>query len=441
MTVPGVPILAAAALLAVKGAFLLAAAWTAARLIERSGPIVHRWIWFSALVGLILLPLTSPLLPKVTLPVLEPGAPATGLGSGAPAVTADGAALALRAPSSLPAWIAAVYLLGAAASLAAMIRGKREAAGMRRRARELRPDEARELLDVLGVRQATGSIRISVSEAAVVPSVGGVLRPFVLLPARYKEWPEERLRAAVLHEAAHLHYRDLPARAAGAAACVLHWFNPLAWFALRRMVREQEAACDLFVIGHGQRPSRYAADILSFARPAGRIPEFGPAGLSGAGNLLYRLDRILDPRPRNAGSGRPCGWIFAVAIALVLLTAAFMPWEDPGRLAVLRAEGAEFLFAGVSPHHQGLLAEVDDALYMTRLSVELRTARFSKSDFEAHLTRLRDIEDRAPDDGSPLRDSVRARRGALLDRYMPFVKKYSRVRDGLMKARRQASIS
>lgn len=441
MTIPGVPILAAAALLAVKGAFLLAVAWTAARLAERAGPAVRRWIWFSGLIGLILLPLTSPILPKVALPVLVPGAPATGPdpGSLTATVAADATPVAERTSSGLTAWIAAAYFLGAAVSLAWMIRGKRLAAGTRRGVRRLRPDETRELLEALGVLRALGPVRISVCEAAAGPSVGGILRPTVLLPASFKEWPEGRLRAAVLHETAHIRHRDLPARAAGAAACLLHWFNPLAWIALRRMIREQESACDLFVIGRGLRPSRYAADILSFARPAGRIPEFGPAGISGAGDLLYRLERILDPRPRKAEPGRFSGWIFAAATALVLMTAAFMPWEDPGRLAALRAEGAEFLFAGVSAHHQGLLAEADDDIYMNRLSAELETARFSKSDFEAHLTRLRSIEERAPADGSQLRDSVRARRIALLDRYLPAWKKYSRVREGLVKARRQAT--
>jgi beta-lactamase regulating signal transducer with metallopeptidase domain len=443
MTVLGVPILATAALLAAKGAFLLAAAWTAALLIKRPGPIVRRWIWFSALAGLLLLPLTSPLLPKVSLPVFESVASASGSEPGpAPAAAAaDSAPVGKRPSSGLPAWVATAYFLGATVSLAWMIQGRRKSSGMRRRARRLTASEVRGLLDGLGIRRATEPIRIGISEAESGPSVAGLIHPSVLLPAGFREWPRERLRAAILHEAAHIRHRDLPARAAGAAACLLHWFNPLAWIALRRMIREQESACDLFVIGQGLRPSRYAADVLSFARPAGRIPEFGPAGISGARDLLYRLERILDPKPPNVGTGRFSGLGFAAGIALVLLTAAFMPWEDPGRLAALRAEGAEFLFTGVSPHHQALLAEADDALYLERLSVELETARFNKSDFEAHLARMRDIEDRAPADPNPLRESVRTGRRALLDKYMPVVEKYSRVRDDLMMEKRAASTS
>ena len=433
---PGVPILWTVVLLAAKGVLLVALAWTAVRALKHSGPFVRRRIWFSALAGLILLPMAAFVVPHLSLPVLNPTALAAGAPSGTAAASTAVSPVGNAGSGDPRMGIAAAYVSGMAVSLAWMVLGRRCSAGMRRRARRLNPAETRELLDGLGIGRATGPIRITVGDAGLVPSVSGVVRPAVLLPAGFREWPEERLKAAILHEAAHIRHRDLPARLAGSAACLLHWFNPLAWIALRRMIREQESACDLFVVGHGLRASRYAADILSFARPAGRIPECGPAGMAGAGDLHYRLEMILDPASSNPRPREVSRWIYAAAAAVVLLTSAFMPWEDFGRFAVLRDEAAEFLFSDIASGHRNLLAEKDDALYLRQLSAALEGGRFNKKDFEAHLARLRTIEDQAAADGASIGMSARTGRAVLLDRYLPTLDKYSPVLNDLKKTRR-----
>jgi len=439
MTSPAHSVLLTAALLAAKGAFLVAVAWMAVRALKRSGPVVRQWIWFSALAGLLVLPPAASFVPNVSLPLLDLKPDAAG---------ASSEGMAARASASVPvavdegsgdrlAWIAAVYFSGMTVSIGWMVLGRRRSAGIRRRARRLPPEENRGLLERLRIRQATGPIRIYLSEAADVPFVRGVLLPAVVLPPGFREWPAERLKAALLHEAAHIRRRDLPARAAGAAACLLYWFNPLSWYALRRMIREQESACDLFAIGHGLKASRYAADLLSFSPPAGRRPEFGPAGMSEPGDLRYRLETILDRKdhdPRPKPVSRWAG--AAAAITVIMLTAAVIPWDDAGPYAALRAEAAEFLYTDVSAVHRNILAEGDDIVYLKRLSAELAEGRFNKPDFEAHLVRLRTIESQTGPGRSSLQESARAGKAALLDRYMSMWGKYSPLLDDLKKERR-----
>ena len=63
------------------------------------------------------------------------------------------------------------------------------------------------------------------------------------------------MQAVLLHELAHLRRRDPLWQLVAHCGLALHWFNPLAWFAVRRLRIEQERACDDFVLRAGIRAS------------------------------------------------------------------------------------------------------------------------------------------------------------------------------------------
>jgi TonB family protein len=88
------------------------------------------------------------------------------------------------------------------------------------------------------------------AEAAVgLPAVIGLLKPRIVLPRDFAEryTPEEQ-RLVLAHEQVHLRRGDLWANALAALTLCLHWFNPLAHYALRRFRHDQELACDAVVI-------------------------------------------------------------------------------------------------------------------------------------------------------------------------------------------------
>ena len=73
----------------------------------------------------------------------------------------------------------------------------------------------------------------------------GLLAPnVILLPADADSWGEDRLRAVLLHELAHIRRNDWESRLIAQIMCAVYWFNPLVWFAARRMQVEAERACD-----------------------------------------------------------------------------------------------------------------------------------------------------------------------------------------------------
>ena len=48
--------------------------------------------------------------------------------------------------------------------------------------------------------------------------------------------------------------------------CAVYWFNPLLWFAVRRMQAEAERACDDHVLNAGYQSTDYAQHLLDIVR-------------------------------------------------------------------------------------------------------------------------------------------------------------------------------
>ena len=113
----------------------------------------------------------------------------------------------------------------------------------------------------------------------------------------------------LLHELAHVKRRDCLTHVLAQAACAFHWFNPLAWLAVKRARTERERACDDLVLACGTRGSDYADQLLEMARVlrGDRFPALlGGASLAMAhrSQLEGRLIAILDPRLPRAGVTR-----------------------------------------------------------------------------------------------------------------------------------------
>jgi beta-lactamase regulating signal transducer with metallopeptidase domain len=114
----------------------------------------------------------------------------------------------------------------------------------------------------VGIRRGVRVLRGAVSDT---PMTWGFTRAVLLLPHGMPQWPEARQRDVLLHELAHIKRRDHLTQLLAQLACTLHWFNPLAWYAARRMVLEREHACDDFVLNAGVRASDYAQHLLDVA--------------------------------------------------------------------------------------------------------------------------------------------------------------------------------
>jgi bla regulator protein BlaR1 len=93
------------------------------------------------------------------------------------------------------------------------------------------------------------SIRLIENSQITSPAIMGLFAPTLLLPAHVRDKFDPReLRLIFLHELAHLQRGDLLVQALIALLQILHWFNPVLWYAFRRIRIDREPATDALVL-------------------------------------------------------------------------------------------------------------------------------------------------------------------------------------------------
>ncbi len=222
-----------------------------------------------------------------------------------------------------------------------------------------------------------GSVSSPASELDI-PAVFGLFRPVVILPIHSRTWLEDRLTAVLQHELIHVIRLDWPVRVAARFAATVYWFNPLVWWAKRRLDLEQEMACDEEVLSLGSRASSYACHLLGIARTAVYRPALAVAGLEMArrSDLEERIMSILN-RPRHRKVG------LAVILPAAILTAALVP-------AIAAVQPTEPGPRKASPELKAALTEMQEA----EKRIEPYIERITEHEFELQpiLEQIDDIE-------------------------------------------------
>ncbi len=183
-------------------------------------------------------------------------------------------------------WLLLVALKGALLGVSAL-----QVSTWRRGGRPLDRDR---LYRACGYRLA--DIPILETRGVGVPSVIGVRRPTILLPADLAgEVDDATLGQILLHEEGHVRRRDPLLRLLAALAGLLLFWHPLAAWVRRRMEQAAEDACDLHVLRRGTDRAAYARTLLSVlelaltGRSRGLACRLGRTG----GELRRRVSHIL----------------------------------------------------------------------------------------------------------------------------------------------------
>ncbi|MBU5445583.1 M56 family metallopeptidase [Paenibacillus sp. MSJ-34] len=95
------------------------------------------------------------------------------------------------------------------------------------------------------------TIPLLITNAVSGPTLYGLFRPKLLLPKRTIETlRDDELEHIFLHELAHYRRKDIEFNALFICMLVIHWFNPVIWYAYCRMRQDQELACDGLALSH-----------------------------------------------------------------------------------------------------------------------------------------------------------------------------------------------
>jgi beta-lactamase regulating signal transducer with metallopeptidase domain len=333
--------------LAGRASLLLAAAALVDAVLRRRGSAAARClVWSMTMAGLLVLPIASyagpqwlvriPVAPAVIAnvnPAVIMEAPARF--APASAATPSLAATAESGPAggdlrdswvaTLTIAIAGLYALYAGGVLILLVRLGRAPFVLRRLTRTSRDvtDPAwLRLLDEAARQADVGRpVRLLQSAGEVMPMTYGTRRPVLVLSASADAWTDDRRRAVLLHELAHVARRDCFVQKLASLACALYWPHPGVWWAARRLRTERELACDDLVLAAGAAPREYAGHLLEIARSLGAVPAPATAlGMARARQLETRLLAVLDLARNRAGLGRG-----RLALAIGLSIAVLLP--------------------------------------------------------------------------------------------------------------------
>jgi beta-lactamase regulating signal transducer with metallopeptidase domain len=272
-------------------------------------------------------------------------APATAAAPAAAAAIAGEPSIADSVlPASLLRTLAAVWAAVALSLLAWLAFGALQVRRIVRSAVDLTsPDWTTPLCEVADRLDLEQPPRLVASDRIEMAFACRALAPTVVLPVTATEWSDDRRRAVLFHELAHVKRHDLASHLLGRIACALYWFHPLVWTASRNLRNESEKACDDLVLSCGARPSEYAQHLLDMVTsvrdhgaPALGIPMARKKEFEG------RMLAILDPAIRRASPGRVKAAAVIAGVGLLSLsTAAVAParavHDTPTRSASPRA--------------------------------------------------------------------------------------------------------
>ncbi|WP_419166011.1 M56 family metallopeptidase [Candidatus Palauibacter sp.] len=258
--------------------------------------IVQRRLgWPSLAHGLWLLPLAALLVPPlVSIPIwpgeADPVAPVAAVGlSGAEPTTLAGVILVDWLKSHGKEGLVWLWLLGTASVLGwTLLHTLRFHRSLLRASAAAPPDVQRIAREIAGRLGLGAAPTVYITRAQVSPMVwwaGGEAR--VLLPSPLlADMDGSELRCILAHELAHVRRRDHVVRWLEWLACAAFWWNPVAWWARRRLRASEELCCDaLAVASIRAEPRAYAGALL-------RVIDFmSTAGTPGPLTFASTIDR------------------------------------------------------------------------------------------------------------------------------------------------------
>ncbi|WP_165250404.1 M56 family metallopeptidase [Paludisphaera soli] len=224
-------------------------------------------------------------------------------------------------PPSLAAIVVGAFLAGSGLMLAWLAIGSWRLAVVRRGSRPA-PAGVEALL--AEVSEGAEPPALLVSDALRQPVAAGLLRPTILLPSRFLDEPEARLRAALAHEWAHVRHGDLGLIALSRFLLPALYAHPLYWWLRRRVRLDQEMLADASAAGSSGRLA-YAEALLAWSRGE---PErlWGAAGGSVAlferpSQIKRRIAMLIDGKTRFETTC-PARWRLAARLVTASAVAA-----------------------------------------------------------------------------------------------------------------------
>ncbi len=168
------------------------------------------------------------------------------------------------------------------------------------------------------------SLRLIESAHVQGPAIMGLVHPTLILPQNVRaKFTDAELRFIFLHEFAHLKRGDLILQWLVAILQILHWFNPVLWYAFRRMRADREPATDALVLsrtGEAEQYGHVLIKLLEHYHQRHALPTL--VGILEDKDQFKRRFTLIGQFTRGAYGWSLLGVLLLVALAIAGLTRA-----------------------------------------------------------------------------------------------------------------------
>ncbi|MDX2088959.1 MAG: M56 family metallopeptidase [Kofleriaceae bacterium] len=232
----------------------------------------------------------------------------------APVAGSEPAVTASTGPALAWVVLASAWGLGTAYVLARSLAAQRAAVRIARQAPRA-PADAQQLVHTLARRAKVRTPGLVVGAQVTGPYVVGMFRAIIVVPPALLAEPA-LLRAALLHELAHVRRRDALGRVVQIAAHAMFFFWPVVRLVGKRLDLAREAACDAWALEAGDLPRPAYARLL--VKMAGLRSAAPMLALAAYGKTLdARVAAVLGPPARaRLGAVHRLALLAWVALAL-----------------------------------------------------------------------------------------------------------------------------
>jgi beta-lactamase regulating signal transducer with metallopeptidase domain len=304
--------------------------------MPRASAAMRHLVLTIGIVGALALPplsLITPAWPVITRTVAPP-ATVTAVAatesstvlpvSGHDLITTEVAATSITPSSAMmpraQLWLALAYVVGVLVMVIGFVTERWSVRQLARQGTEIVDADWTRLFDECATRLGLSRpVRLIRSRDSNMPMAFGTRRPTILVPAIADMWPDDRRRAVLLHEMAHVCRFDCLTQSLAFLMCTMYWFHPAAWWIARRLRIERELACDDRVIAAGAPPRDYAGHLLEIAYAFGRHQAPALAvSMARPRHLEGRMLAVLDEE-RNRSVPKRRARVAAALVACALL--------------------------------------------------------------------------------------------------------------------------
>ncbi|MFL0194139.1 M56 family metallopeptidase [Clostridium sp. WILCCON 0269] len=128
----------------------------------------------------------------------------------------------------------------------------------------------KEIIDILHhckkQMQINSHISIITTEEIKSPALFGYFKPIILLPENIlRVLPINKLRYVFLHELSHFKRKDILVNWIISILRIIHWFNPLIQYGLKKMYEDMEICCDSLALSYtsNEEKKEYGLTIIN----------------------------------------------------------------------------------------------------------------------------------------------------------------------------------